>query len=219
MEMAISFNGRHVAFFTDSGYLWLGSSNLRNKYCEIDTKIIYKPKQLVWCANEAVVLYWETDNNLLVVGKFGQSMSYTFDSSVHLVQEIDCVRIVTNSQHEILQKVPDVVQKIFRINSTEPGSFLLEASKQYQKGSHRANEYICLVKAENGLEKAVEQCINAVGYEFDTDVQKMLIRAAQFGKCFVPNMNSDGYVNMCRLLRVLNAIRDPKIGIPLTVTQ
>lgn len=67
--------------------------------------------------------------------------------------------------------------------------------------------------------KAVEQCIEAVGYEFDTDVQKMLIRAAQFGKCFVSNMSSDDYVKMCRLLRVLNAIRDPKIGLPLTFMQ
>lgn len=76
-------------------------------------------------------------------------------------------------QHELVQKVPDVVQKIFRINSTEPGSFLLEASKQFQKRSHRANEYICLLKDD--LIKAVEQCIEAAGYEFDVDIQKMLL--------------------------------------------
>lgn len=84
------------------------------------------------CGNEAVVLYWERDQTLLIVGRYGQKMSYNYDSSLHLVSEIDCIRIVTNSQHEILQKVPDVVQKIFRINSTDPGSFLLEASKQFQ---------------------------------------------------------------------------------------
>lgn len=91
---------------------------------------------------------------------------------------------------------------------------------------------------KNDLNKAVQQCIDAVGYEFDTDVQKLLIRvkvflkintviinfvflskAAQFGKCFIPDVNSDKYVHMCRLLRVLNAIRHPKIGLPLTFTQ
>lgn len=46
----------------------------------------------------------------------------------------------------------------------------------WQKRSHRANEYISLVK--NDLSKAVSQCIEAVGYEFDTDVQKMLIRVS-----------------------------------------
>jgi hypothetical protein len=217
LEMAVSFNARHVALFTDSGYLWLGSSNLRTKYCEIDTNVIHKPKQLVWCGNESVVAYWERDNTLLIVGKHGQKMVYTYDGSVQLTAEIDGVRILSNTQHELLQKVPDVVQKIFRINSTDPGSFLLEASKHYQKRSHRANEYICLVKQD--LAKAVDQCIDAVGYEFDTEVQKMLIRAAQFGKCFIANMNSDKYVNIIRLLRVLNAVRESKIGIPLTFTQ
>lgn len=48
LEMAISFNGRHLAFFTDSGFLWLGSSSLRHKYYEIDTNMVYKPKQIVW---------------------------------------------------------------------------------------------------------------------------------------------------------------------------
>lgn len=84
------------------------------------------------CGNEAVIIYWERDCSLLVVGRYGQKMLYSYDSSVHLVSEIDGVRIVSNMQHELLQKVPEVVQKIFRINSTDPGSFLLEASKQFQ---------------------------------------------------------------------------------------
>ncbi|CAG9822683.1 unnamed protein product [Phaedon cochleariae] len=217
LEMAVSLNARHLALFTDSGHLWLGSTDLRTKYCEIDTDIIHKPKHILWCGNEAVVIYFERDNTLLIVGKYGTKMTYFYDSSIHLVPEIDGVRIVSNTQHELLQKVPEVVQKIFRINSTDPGSFLLEASKQFQKSSHKANEYICLVKTD--LHTAVNQCIEAVGYEFDTEVQKMLIRAAQFGKCFVSDMRPDAYVNMCRLLRVLNAVRSPKVGIPLTITQ
>lgn len=161
--------------------------------------------------------FWEKNCHLLIVGRHGEQFSYYYDSCVNLVSEIDGVRILSNSQHELIQKVPDVVQKIFRINSTEPGSFLLEASKQFQRNNHRADEYICLVK--DNLNKAVEQCIEASGYEFDTEVQKNLIRAAQFGKCFVPTINSDEYVQMCRVLRVLNAIRDRKIGIPLTFTE
>ncbi|KAF7282142.1 vacuolar protein sorting 16 [Rhynchophorus ferrugineus] len=217
LEMAVSLNARHLCFFTNSGCLWLGSTDLRNKYYEFDTQTIHRPKQLVWCGNEAVIAYWEQERTILIVGKNGTTSRFVYDSAIYLVPEIDGVRIISTAHHELLQKVPDVVQKIFRINSTEPGSFLLEASKQFQKGSHKANEYICLVK--NNLEEAVNQCLDAVGYEFDTDVQKMLIRAAQFGKCFVPDMAPYKYVKMCRLLRVLNAIRDPKVGIPLTISQ
>ncbi|KAB0801758.1 hypothetical protein PPYR_03944 [Photinus pyralis] len=220
IEMAVSINARHVALFTDAGYIWLGSSNLRSKYCEIDTNSVRRPKQLVWCGTEAVVAFWEKEpkeTTLIVLGRHGEMVTYPYDGSIALIPEIDGVRVLSAFQHELIQKVPDVVQKIFRINSTEPGSFLLEASKQFQKRSHRADEYICLVK--NALTKAVAQCIEAAGYEFDTDVQKMLIRAAQFGKCFVESIDSEDYVRMCRLLRVLNSVRDRRIGIPITFTE
>lgn len=147
----------------------------------------------------------------------GDVCSYAYDGPVHLVGEVDGVRVLSGTQHELVQAVPPVVQKIFRINSTEPGSFLLEASKQYQKRSHRADEYISLVR--NDLEIAVRQCIEAAAYEFDSDTQKILVRAAQFGKCFLTNANPDVYVHMCRLLRVLNAVRDQRVGLPLTYTQ
>jgi hypothetical protein len=47
-----------------------------------------------------------------------------------------------------------------------------------QKRSHRADEYIRLVK--DHLEVAVRQCIEAAGYEFDTGNQKMLIRVSAY---------------------------------------
>lgn len=237
LEMAVSLNGKHVVLFTDAGYLWLGSSDLRTKYVilffvcnkilnlnnnyvvfryrELETECHTRPRQLVWCGNEAVLAHWDT--TVLVAGKQYGECCYAYDSMVHLVAEVDGVRVLSSTQHELVQRVPPVVQKIFRINSTEPGSFLLEASKQYQKRSHRADEYISLVR--NDLELAVRQCIEAAAYEFDPDTQKMLIRAAQFGKCFLTNANSDMYVNMCRLLRVLNAVRDSRVGLPLTYTQ
>lgn len=79
-----------------------------------------------------MVLFFGDKKILLIVGKHGEMMSFTYDGLVHLVEEIDGVRVISSAQHELVQKVPDVVQKIFRINSTEPGSFLLEASKQFQ---------------------------------------------------------------------------------------
>lgn len=69
------------------------------------------------------------------------------------------------------------------------------------------------------LEESVNECIEAASYEFDTDAQKSLIRAAYFGKAFIPGHNPDKYIETCRILRVLNALRDPKIGIPLTYVQ
>lgn len=216
VEMAVSVNNRQIGLFTDKGRLWIGSSDLLVKYCEIDTSYAYRPLQLAWCGSDGVVGVWDT--SLLLVTKNGDTLTYPCDAGVHIVPEIDCARIISRSTHEILESVPPVVQKILRINSTDPGLYLLEASKQFQRRSHSADEYIRLVK--DNLPQAVENCIKASGYEFSSpDNQKMFIRAAQFGKGFVPNLNPEPYVTMCRILRVLNAVRNRKIGIPITNVQ
>lgn len=67
-----------------------------------------------------------------MVGRYDDSIKYAYDSVVNLVPEIDGVRVLSSFTHEMIQKVPYVVQQIFRINSNDPGSYLLEASKQFQ---------------------------------------------------------------------------------------
>ncbi|OXU24054.1 hypothetical protein TSAR_010562, partial [Trichomalopsis sarcophagae] len=215
--MAVSANSRHIALYSDTGHLYLGSVDFKEKYYEYDTNMKDPLTDMAWCGSEAVVCCW--DRTMMIIGclKGGETISFSYDGPVHLVTEIDCVRVLSAFSHEIIQKVPNVVQKIFRINSTDAASYLLEASKQFQKKSHKADSYIDLVKDK--LDSAVTDCINAASHEFDFQTQKLLIRAAKFGKGFSRNINPDYYVNMCKTLRVLNAIRHPKIGIPLTHIQ
>lgn len=162
------------------------------------------------------------------------------DSQFALVPEIDCVRVVGNYTHEIIQRVPKESNDIFGIGSVAPGSVLLEASKKFNEGSHKADEYIRMI---SDVRTAVEQCITAAGHEFYPPTQKMLLKvigilgrqllnslsfllkkiiycqAAQFGKCFLTKYSPEDYVHMCQMLRVLNAVKDYKIAIPLTYTQ
>ncbi|XP_026744401.1 vacuolar protein sorting-associated protein 16 homolog [Trichoplusia ni] len=216
LSIVASQNGKHVAFFTDSGILWIGSADFETKTSEIDTGYIKQPKELMWCGTEAVVAHW--DDTMWIYGSKGNKQDFLYDGPFHLIQEMDCVRVVSESTHELVQKVPQVVEKIFRINSTAAGSYLLEASRQFQNHSHKADEYIRLVKPD--LFTAVQNCIEAAAFEFHPDVQKMLIRAAQFGKCFIMDPElTNFYVKNCRWLRVLNAVRDPKVAIPLTSVQ
>lgn len=126
------------------------------------------------CGTEAVVCNW--NSTVMIVGRSGETMLYTYDGPVHLVTEIDGVRVISSYTHEMIQKVPSVVQKIFRINSTDAASYLLEASKQFQKKSHKADSYIDLVKDK--LDPAVTDCITAASHEFDFDTQKLLMRVS-----------------------------------------
>ncbi|NXE57481.1 VPS16 protein, partial [Casuarius casuarius] len=110
-------------------------------------------------------------------------------------------------------------QEIFKIASMAPGALLLEAQKEYEKESQKADEYLREIKDQKLLPEAVSQCIEAAGYEHEPETQKSLLRAASFGKCFIDKFPPESFVRMCQDLRVLNAIRDYQIGIPLTFTQ
>ena len=216
-SMSVSCNSRHIALYADTGYLYLGSADLKEKYHEYNTNVKDPLTDIAWCGSEAVVCCWDKAMMILGCCKGGETISYSYDGIIRLITEIDCVRVLTAYTHELIQKVPKVVQKIFRINSTDPASYLLEASKQFQKKSHKSDSYIDLIKDK--IEAAVTDCVNAASHEFDFETQKLLMRAAKFGKGFCKNYNSDQFVDMCRTLRVLNAIRHPKIGIPLTYIQ
>lgn len=220
---AVSFNQRHIAFCTNTGMIWMGTSDLKTKYCEFDTHRSEMPKQIEWCADpedplEADALVVVYTSILLIIGINGDSNIYPYDSStIALVAEMDGVRVISSESHELIQKVPKCVGNIFGISISEPSSFLFESHRKYCERSHQSDEYLCLILDK--IDAAVSECINAAGYEYDKETQKSLIRAAHFGKGFVKDHNPDCYIRICKLLRVLNALRADDIGIPLTQNQ
>lgn len=62
-------------------------------------------------------------------------------------------------------------------------------------------------------------CVKAAGHEFDSYWQKRLLKAASFGKSVLELYNSDEFVEMTEKLRVLKAVRDYQIGLPLSYEQ
>nr|KAF6424201.1 VPS16 core subunit of CORVET and HOPS complexes [Rousettus aegyptiacus] len=79
LQMAVSFTYRHLALFTDTGYIWMGTASLKEKLCEFNCNIRAPPKQMVWCSRprskeRAVVVAWE--KRLMVVGDAPESIQY-----------------------------------------------------------------------------------------------------------------------------------------------
>ncbi|XP_013928739.1 PREDICTED: vacuolar protein sorting-associated protein 16 homolog [Thamnophis sirtalis] len=144
---------------------------------------------------------------------------YPLSEDSHLVPELDGVRIFSRSTHEFLHEIPEATEEIFKIASMSPGALLLEAQKEYEKESQKADEYLREIKDQKLLSEAVEQCIKAASYEHSPPIQKALLQAASFGKCFIDKFSPENFVETCRDLRVLNAVRDYQIGIPLSFDQ
>jgi len=214
-KMCVSMDGKLLGLFTDKGELWVISTDFQKNLSQYNTGSTVAPDQMVWCSGDTVLLYWT--GYVLMVGPFGDWIKYDYESPVYLIPEIDGVRIITNETCEFLQKVPETTESIFRIGSTEPGAILFDAYEQFVNKNPKADENIRMIKYE--LEDAVDTCIQAAGNEINIKNQKALLKAASFGKCFIEFYNSEKFVKMCQIIRVLNAIRFYEIGIPLTYTQ
>uniref|UniRef100_A0A452T555 Vacuolar protein sorting-associated protein 16 homolog n=1 Tax=Ursus maritimus TaxID=29073 RepID=A0A452T555_URSMA len=215
LQMAVSFTYRHLALFTDTGYIWMGTASLKEKLCEFNCNIRAPPKQMGKGREGGSPA---RPHFRVLLGTLTK-LRFVLDEDSYLVPELDGVRIFSRSTHEFLHEVPVASEEIFKIASMAPGALLLEAQKEYEKESQKADEYLREIQELGQLTQAVQQCIEAAGHEHRPDMQKSLLRAASFGKCFLDRFPPDSFVRMCQDLRVLNAIRDYYIGIPLTYSQ
>eukprot|EP00257_Ricinus_communis_P020163 XP_015579335.1 protein VACUOLELESS1 isoform X1 [Ricinus communis] len=216
-KIAVSHNGKILACFRHDGSLALLSTDFDLLYL-YQCESALPPEQMAWCGLDTVLLYW--DDMLLMVGPSHGCISYIYDEPLILIPECDGVRILSNTSMEFLQRVPDSTESIFNIGSTSPASLLFDALDHFDRRSAKADENLRLIRAS--LLEAVEACVDAAGHEFDVSRQRTLLRAASYGQAFFgfgSNFQRDRIQEMCKTLRVLNAVRDSKIGIPLSIQQ
>ncbi|KAF3445002.1 hypothetical protein FNV43_RR14695 [Rhamnella rubrinervis] len=214
-KMAVSRDGQWLASFTHDGRLLVLTSDLQKVLMEQECESALPPEQLSWCGMDTVLLYW--DDMLLMMGPRGDPVTYLYDEPIILVPECDGVRILSNSSMEFLQRVPDSTESIFKIGSTSPAALLYDALDHFDRRSAKADENLRLIRSS--LPEAVEACIDAAGHEFDVIRQRTLLRAASYGQAFCSNFQRDRIQEMCKILRVLNAVRSHEIGIPLSIQQ
>jgi hypothetical protein len=212
----VSPNGKLVALFNTSGKLLVVSTDFDRKFSEHDTGSAIRPTAFAWCGTDSVVVY--RDYTLTMIGPFGGNIQYPYSSDeIILVTEVDGLRIISQSKCELLQKVPDAVERVFKIGSAEPAALLYEAFQHFEKGDPKAEEFIREINVY--LSDAVDQCLEAAGHEFSVYQQKNLLKAASLGKSFLDGYTADTFVQTCQTLRVLNALRQADVGLPLSYAQ
>lgn len=86
-----------------------------------------------------------------------------------------------------------------------------------QKNDPKADDIIRSIRPH--LNEAVDLLIDAAVREFSTNDQKILLSAAAFGKAFLDYYSPEQYITLCKVLRVLNALRRADIGLPITYDQ
>lgn len=211
----MSPRGEFLAFYTDDGKVWVVSGDWSDKLSEYDSRVKTVPKDMQWCGSNAVALAWEDEVHL--VGPRGAVTKFYYDAWIHLLPDVDGLRLLTNDVCEYLQKVPDETVDVFRLGSDSPAANLLEASSLLEQKSPKADDLIQLIRSD--LAEAVDTCIKAAAHEFNIHWQKSLLRAASFGKSVLDLYSSDDFVETCDTLRVLNAVRFYEIGLPISYDQ
>ncbi|GAA6011899.1 hypothetical protein JCM10207_003423 [Rhodosporidiobolus poonsookiae] len=180
-------------------------------------------RQVEWCGSNAVAVRWE--RTVEIVGPFGETLKYFYSSpSLHLTTEVDCVRVTCGEDTcDLIELVPPATLSAL-LPSPTPPSQLLAASTLFHARSPKADEIVRgLLGHEHGhggaMREAVEGCVAAAGREWTGGEGKELLRAAAFGKSFLEAYNPSEFVSTTKTLRVLNAVRDFKVGLPLTWEQ
>ncbi|KAF3930538.1 hypothetical protein ABW19_dt0202508 [Dactylella cylindrospora] len=215
-HISVSPNGAYVALYTGDGKVWVIDSKFQQKLSEYDSgKTAEIPLDVQWCGIDSVVLVWEDEVHM--VGPNGAALRWYYDSRVNLVPELDGIRMITTEKCEFLQRVPDVTRSIFEFGSSSPPAGLLEAVGYLERKSPKADDAIQLIRPS--LPEAVSACVLAAGHEFDIGWQKQLLKAASFGKSVLELYSSDDFVEMCKNLRVLNAVRYYEVGFGITMEQ
>jgi hypothetical protein len=229
-NMCVDPTGRYLAMTDDKGLIWMGSSTLKKCYCEY-TDDVEAIAGMAWIntkteerGKENPVIAILKRSCLYVKGSGNSWHKFMMQGSSTMQQEVDGVRILSEDSYEFLQVVPEACQKVGMLGSMASGAVLLDAYLEYIKGDgSKAYECIEFVSKKEELIDAIEQCIGAATHVSDTRLQKHLMEASHFGRTFLKNCIPPGIVDATvtagQFLRIINQLRQPEVGIPLTMTQ
>ena len=175
------------------------SLNFETKYFSVDISdsidVMEMPKHVGWCGcaenddlEQGIVLLtfdrppWCPDG-VGAVGVSAAGTCATWDIQIDgekkstkglmgCVQEIDCVRIFTSTEHCRIEVVPRCAIGIFTIASTEPSAMLKDAWDALSNGDPKADEGLGLLEDGETLDEAVENCIATALFSSDVQAQR-----------------------------------------------
>lgn len=218
ISMAIAPNGRFLACFTASGILTVMSTSFTTKVLDFDTSTTSKPLQMQWCGEDSLIMYWE--HFLLMVGPYGHWLRFPYAVPLCLISELDCCRIISSTNCELLQRVPGPIESIHRIGSTDPSAMLYDAMEAFEDGDPKADETMRSMELTGQLGFAIQTNISAAAAEILPTQQKLYLRAAIYGQGFSGGSEfTDHYIAAARKLRILNQLRRHVPAMCLTSAQ
>jgi len=145
--------------------------------------------------------------------------------------DVDGLRMIGKDTTWIIRQVPEALDKIFGLGSTDPAAMFMETIEMLDSGDAEADEGLRALVDGDFIAEAIETCLEAA--EFLTSAepkQGLLLRVASYGKRFLPATKSGKFsfklrrrimrrfVAVCEICR-LAKIATEEGGIALTPKQ
>ena len=156
-HVSVAPDGRLVALYSATkGRVHVVSADFADIVDEADMDSHIEPRFVGWCGSSDALVAWEDE--VRVVGDANVSFIYDCDR-VHVVQEPDGARLITNDSCDFLERVPPATYDVFgHADTSSPASILVDAVGQLEKKSPKADDYIQLIRAN--LTEAVDTCVS-----------------------------------------------------------
>ena len=148
---------------------------------------------------------------------------------MHCISEVDGLRIVTNKSIFLISKVSKELYETCFPFSSSPSRKLLNAYKSSCEKSPDCDAIIRQIA--NDLPKAIKTLETSAANLFwleknqnknnkNQQIQIYLLKAAQFGKCFVQQgeFNFDRFIDTCKNIRIINNLRNSANEKPRFIT-
>ncbi|WLF78079.1 Vacuolar protein sorting-associated protein 16 [Lodderomyces elongisporus] len=243
-EISVSSNGKLIALLNRAqSKVFVVNYMFDNMLLEYDTsKELSKPFQVEWCGNDAIVL--SLRDEIKVLGPGQQLVSFYYDIEeetgldfnnylsrdtnregysyvVPILQSAaDGLRVLTGDKIQFLTRVPNKTINMYQIGSTSPSATLADCVDKFNRDASKANANITLLKSEGLLTTALSDCLYVALDEFDIELQKRALRAVSFGKIYdEENYDADEYLTTINIIKVLNQLRSPEIGLCLSFAE
>lgn len=177
-----------------------------------------KPKAMVWCGDDCIVLVHSKHIVLLGPKKAQKRIEYDA-KGILTFPETDGLRIVTSKKNEFLRRIPECYSNVLKLLSHQPGATLFDAYKAYEAREPLPDEDIRSKKDD--LLSAVNDCLDAATFELNERLQQTLLKAAAYGKLFLPQgvFDHNRFAEACKYIKVLHNVNHEYIQRTMTYQQ
>jgi hypothetical protein len=236
--LSFSFLAKRLAVFTNESVIMILDPGLQS--CQYQFKIgsAAPPLSMHWCSDQFLILTYsphqfdpsedESNYSILVplheqpVSDHVEQLRWEFDGSgrCHISPEVDGVRATTETACYFIEMVPPSLIDLFAFQSKALSAQVSQGYQAFEKGDVQGFSVVRNMAKTEKFSSVVNSLIEAAACEFGEGNQGRILSLASFARTFCPSLEeSESLVETSKKLRLLNTLRRPDCGMPLSMKQ